>query len=133
MYGELIPKGGGDAIPLLKEELLVGRRESCDIVLVLGCKFSHNGAHGFRLKIPADRLVHVDASPDVPGSNYEASEILIGDAPGVIRALLESADRGRSISLPEFGRAARPEPGQEIRRPPASRPTLVHVESPSAG
>ncbi len=33
MYGELIPVGGGDPIPLLKKELSVGRRESCDIVL----------------------------------------------------------------------------------------------------
>ena len=33
MYGELIPQGGGDTIPLMKPELLVGRRESCDVVL----------------------------------------------------------------------------------------------------
>ena len=33
MYGELVPLGGGDPIPLLKQRLLVGRRESCDIVL----------------------------------------------------------------------------------------------------
>src|SRR6056300_39732 len=33
MYGELQPLGGGDPIPLLKTELLVGRRESADIVL----------------------------------------------------------------------------------------------------
>ncbi len=33
MLGELVPVGGGDTIPLLKETLLVGRRESCDIVL----------------------------------------------------------------------------------------------------
>ena len=33
MFGELIPVGGGDSIPLLKQELMVGRRESCDIVL----------------------------------------------------------------------------------------------------
>jgi adenylate cyclase len=31
--GELIPQGGGDAIPLLRERLTVGRRESCDICL----------------------------------------------------------------------------------------------------
>lgn len=31
--GELVPTGGGDNIPLLKKSLLVGRRESCDIVL----------------------------------------------------------------------------------------------------
>lgn len=33
MYGELQPLGGGDTIPLLKKKLVVGRRESCDIVL----------------------------------------------------------------------------------------------------
>jgi adenylate cyclase len=33
MYGELVPIGGGDTIPLLKNTLLVGRRENCDIVL----------------------------------------------------------------------------------------------------
>lgn len=33
MYGELIPTGGGDIIPLLKDKLLIGRREGCDIVL----------------------------------------------------------------------------------------------------
>jgi adenylate cyclase len=33
MYGELVPIGGGDNIPLLREQLTMGRRESCDIVL----------------------------------------------------------------------------------------------------
>jgi len=33
MYGELVPVGGGDNIPLLRPSLTVGRRESCDIVL----------------------------------------------------------------------------------------------------
>ena len=33
MYGELQPVGGGDPIPLLKTNLVVGRRESVDIVL----------------------------------------------------------------------------------------------------
>lgn len=32
-FGELIPVGGGDPIPLLKKTLLVGRRETCDVVL----------------------------------------------------------------------------------------------------
>jgi pSer/pThr/pTyr-binding forkhead associated (FHA) protein len=32
-YGDLVPRGGGDPIPLLRPALLVGRRESCDIVL----------------------------------------------------------------------------------------------------
>src|SRR5262245_20442866 len=33
MYGELVPQGGGDPVPLLKKRLLVGRRDSCDIAL----------------------------------------------------------------------------------------------------
>jgi pSer/pThr/pTyr-binding forkhead associated (FHA) protein len=36
MLGELIPVGGGDPIPLLKASLVVGRRESCDVVLRFG-------------------------------------------------------------------------------------------------
>ena len=32
-FGELLPIGGGDPIPLLKKRLRVGRREGCDIVL----------------------------------------------------------------------------------------------------
>ena len=32
-YGELVPVGGGDPIPLLGPSLVVGRRESSDIVL----------------------------------------------------------------------------------------------------
>ncbi|MBA2117925.1 FHA domain-containing protein [Bremerella alba] len=32
-FGELLPVGGGDPIPLLKKTLLIGRRETCDVVL----------------------------------------------------------------------------------------------------
>ena len=45
MYGELSPQGGGDPIPLLKRSLLVGRRESCDIVL----RFPNVSAHHCQL------------------------------------------------------------------------------------
>ena len=33
MFGELVPPGGGDPVPLLQKKLLVGRRDSCDIAL----------------------------------------------------------------------------------------------------
>jgi predicted component of type VI protein secretion system len=49
MYGELVPVGGGDPIPLLKKTLLVGRRESCDIVL----RFSNVSAHHCQLTVNA--------------------------------------------------------------------------------
>jgi len=47
MFGELLPMGGGDPIPLLKKTLLVGRRESCDIVL----RFSNVSAHHCQLTV----------------------------------------------------------------------------------
>ena len=37
-----MPKGGGDPVPLLKKSLLVGRRESCDIVLRFGNVSAHH-------------------------------------------------------------------------------------------
>ncbi|MDX1965075.1 MAG: FHA domain-containing protein [Pirellulales bacterium] len=47
MLGELHPLGGGDPIPLLKQQLLVGRRESCDIVL----RFPNVSAHHCQLTL----------------------------------------------------------------------------------
>lgn len=49
MFGELIPVGGGDPIPLLKKNLLVGRRESCDIRL----RFANVSAHHCQLNVNA--------------------------------------------------------------------------------
>lgn len=45
-FGQLIPIGGGDPVPLLKKSLLVGRRESCDIVL----RFANVSAHHCQLE-----------------------------------------------------------------------------------
>jgi acetolactate synthase-1/2/3 large subunit len=78
-------------------EVLNELAESADLILALGCKFSHNGAHGFRLKLPADRLVQVDASADVLGANYDASSLLVADVPWLIRTLL---DAGKTLPAP---------------------------------
>lgn len=47
--------------------------EAADLVLALGCKLSHNGSAGFELRLPPDRLVHVDTSADVLNANYPAA------------------------------------------------------------
>jgi predicted dehydrogenase len=49
----------------------------------------------------------------------------------IIRSLLESARTGRTVKLEAFERARRPTMKLEIRRPPVSKPPLVHAESPS--
>jgi adenylate cyclase len=33
VHGELVPVGGGDSIPLVRDVLTIGRRESCDVCL----------------------------------------------------------------------------------------------------
>ena len=52
MFGELIPMGGGDTVPLVKRSLLVGRRESCDIVL----RFSNVSAHHCQFSVNGVRI-----------------------------------------------------------------------------
>lgn len=47
MFGELVPVGGGDPIPLLKKKLLIGRREGCDITL----RFANVSAHHCQLAL----------------------------------------------------------------------------------
>jgi len=47
MYGELVPLGGGDPIPLLKKRLRIGRREGCDIIL----NFSNISGHHALMEI----------------------------------------------------------------------------------
>ena len=42
MFGELVPLGGGDPIPLLKKRLRVGRRDSNDIMLDFGNVSGHH-------------------------------------------------------------------------------------------
>ena len=77
MYGELLPVGGGDPIPLLKDTLLVGRRESCDIVLRFSnvssnhCELKLNGGYWFvkdlgsrnGLKVNDERVVEKRLDP----------------------------------------------------------------------
>ena len=47
MYGELVPLGGGDPIPLLNKRLRIGRREGCDIIL----NFSNISGHHALMEI----------------------------------------------------------------------------------
>lgn len=79
MYGELIPIGGGDPIPLLKQELLVGRRESCDIVL----RFANVSAHHCKLYVKAGYWYVADQNSrngtKVNGNRVDDKRIAPGD------------------------------------------------------
>jgi acetolactate synthase I/II/III large subunit len=49
---------------------LNGLLRTSDCLLVIGCKLTEAGTDGFRLELPADRLLHVDASAEVLGATY---------------------------------------------------------------
>ena len=60
-----------------------------DVVLALGAKLSHNGSHGFRLRIPPHKLIPVDAAADTLASDdYPAQHAICGDVGAVVAALL---------------------------------------------
>src|SRR6516162_5735742 len=50
VHGELQPIGGGDAIPLIREQLTIGRRDSCDMNSTNGVK-----VNGLRVQ---EKLLH---------------------------------------------------------------------------
>lgn len=78
----LLVRSDGDSARLIR--LL----DHADLVLALGVKFSHNGAHGFRLPLDPARLIHVDASREVLEGHFEAGHAIECDVPAFMRELL---------------------------------------------
>ncbi len=60
-----------------------------DLILLLGCKFTHNGSGGFKLKLTQDKLVHVDSSAEVLGANYPTRFQVQSDVGVFLERLLE--------------------------------------------
>ena len=73
MYGELVPVGGGDPIPLMKKRLRVGRREGCDIVLNFGnvsgnhCLLEIEEGYWFVRDLESRNGVKIDGKRIMPG------------------------------------------------------------------
>ena len=102
-----------------------------DLILAIGCKLSHNGTYGFRLHLAKDKLIHVDASPEVLNANYPAKLAVTADASTVLDALCQTKElrgpRRDGWSAAELDRARQacaPEQGiPEPAIPGASPPT----------
>ena len=59
-----------------------------DCVVALGCKLTHAGTGNFRLELPSDRLIHVDASEEVLEANYPARLAILGSVESFLERLL---------------------------------------------
>lgn len=85
MFGELLPLGGGDPIPLLKPKLLIGRRDSCDIVL----RFPNVSSHHCQLEMVngywSVRDLGSSNGTKVNGTRVDTRWLLPGDELGVAK------------------------------------------------
>jgi len=113
-----------------------GILDSCDLIVAMGCKFTHNGAKGFRLNIPEEKLIHVDASPEVLGANYPAHLAISTDVSEFLSALLNrreafesrkagweagEIDKWRQSLIKSIHKKTYPEPHFEGMSPPTAR------------
>jgi pSer/pThr/pTyr-binding forkhead associated (FHA) protein len=142
LLGELEPLGGGDAIPLLKPRLVIGRRSSCDIVLEFPnvsqqhCELQlENGYWIIRdlgsrngIKVNGDRVESKWLQPgdevSIAKHRYEIRYTPSGDAPPP-----EDIEEGQNPfgrSLLEKAGLARPErrPERSPSKPPRPNPNL---------
>jgi len=133
MYGELQPLGGGDPIPLLKPSLVVGRRESADIVL----RFPNVSGHHCELSL-VDGYWHVkdlgsSNGTKVNGSRVTEQRLDPGDTLAVAKHEYEvsyeparlgaqGAPAEKDAARDVFARGLLEAAGLESRRPSEPRP-----------
>ena len=133
--GELVPEGGGDNIPLIRERLTVGRRDSCDICLRyanisgLHCELlfrdgfwwikdlgSTNGIKVNGVKVPR-KLLHPGEKITIGKKNYTVEYEFPTGTQALEEVLEEDVDEEGVFGTPLLERAGlvRP-PRQEERR-----------------
>ncbi|MCI0680518.1 MAG: FHA domain-containing protein [Gemmataceae bacterium] len=129
--GRLVPVGGGDVIPLLRDHVTMGRRESCDVCLQfpnvsgLHCELTYKQGYWFiqdlgstnGIKVNGTRVQKRALSPDdtitiakrtyrieyTPPVGMHAMDELLEDVDDTIaQSLLEKAGLARPQSLPQL-------------------------------
>lgn len=133
MLGELIPCGGGDSIPLVKNRLLVGRRPTCDIVLGFPNISSHHCEFELRENYWHIRDLGSSNGIRVNGERCQSKTVMPGDEVQIAkqRYIIQYKVRGNA-PLPEeenpFAMGLLEKAGLQKdqatagRMPPASRP-----------
>jgi len=71
--------------------------ERADLVVAIGCKFSHNGAAGFGLRLPREKLVTINAAG--PSRNYPANLEATLDGARALRGLAVRLQPGRTTQV----------------------------------
>jgi adenylate cyclase len=127
--GELVPTGGGDAIPLVREVLTVGRRESCDVcmrfpnVSSVHCQFLFRSGYWYVRDLNSTNGVKVNGMRVQEKVLHPKDEVSIGkrkyvihyDMPAGLNALEEVEEDILGQSLLERAGLERPR-GDDRRR-----------------
>jgi acetolactate synthase-1/2/3 large subunit len=111
----------GDVVPALIER--------ADLILALGCKFTHNGSSGGRLPLSQPKLIRIDSSADVLAANYPARLAITARVEDVIPAL-ERIARPRSGWSGAELTAAREKLAAENSAPIAHEPVIDESVEP---
>ena len=139
MFGELVPVGGGDPIPLLRERLLVGRRSRCDIHL----DFPNVSSQHCELEMDSGywqvRDLRSTNGVKVNGQRVEVQVLMPGDKLTVGRHEFEVVYRpltdGPPPTLadePPFSRSLLEQAGLEARRKSQRRSERLTKQLPPA-
>lgn len=135
--GELVPVGGGDAIPLIRAQMTLGRRESCDIcmrfpnVSGLHAELSFRDGYWYIKDLNSTNGVKVNGTRVLEKLVYPKDELGIGkrsfviqyDLPANRRAAIEELEEDiMSQSLLEKAGLERPSRDKKPPRRPANKP-----------
>lgn len=135
--GELVPVGGGDPIPLIREQMSLGRRESCDICLKfpnvsgLHCQLTYRNGHWIindlnstnGLKVNgikvAKRVLHPEDIITIAKRSFVIKYTPVGQQS--LDEILEDAEDVMDVPLLEkAGLAHPPKPNSRSKRPGTS-------------
>jgi adenylate cyclase len=144
LNGELVPVGGGDPIPLLRDTLVLGRRESCDVVL----RFSNVSGQHCELTF-RDGLWHLKDLNSTNGTKVNGQitqqkvlrpgdeitiakrrftiEYTLPPGHGAFADFMEEEDIGLSL-LEKAGLERPPRPKPPVRRPLQPEPEVEDDE-----
>jgi adenylate cyclase len=138
LNGELVPVGGGDSIPLIREVLTLGRRESCDITLRfpnisgMHCQLCFRNGYWYVRDLNSTNGIKVNGTRVMEKMLHPRDVLTIGkrrytiqyELPSDRRAMLDEAPEEDILSQSLLQRAGLEKPRKD-RRPPAAPKDFV--------
>ena len=141
--GELVPVGGGDTIPLIRDVLTIGRRETCDICLRLPnvsglhCELSNRDGYWYIRDLGSTNGIKVNGARVPQKLLHPGDKVTIAKRHWTIEYVLKAGQRAMeemmeddvmSQSLLEKAGLVRPKREQQRQRGPNLDPGEILLE-----